>query len=703
MPDLYKSETPIAIFRGMNARSQELEVEVLVPDGSIQLPAIGEFLLIRMQQDSAALARVVQAFPSGPIISLQGEGYLAELGKARAEMPSQVREHVLRFTLKLVLLGRIERSETGFELRPGLRRFPEVGAPVFEPSRAALVFICNAGLGAQSRPTPGDPSPHPVPFGHYTVGEAEDPSIEIRFDINRLQRKRSFVFARAGYGKSNLMKYLISQLYATEPKVGLLIIDPEGEYATRSMQVPGLADVHGVASKLHVYSNRRQSEIGSLHRGTLHLDFTRLTGEMIVSTFASIEKQGQVWSNRVRSLGRQKIERLIRLLEEKGYHTTDDELADALGVQKSTGPDRSKGDVSLGAIRNNLIPPMRRLHRRKDGMDLEAITERLREGGIVILDTSMISSTDARHVTELVLSTIFHRNVETFTATDGPQSRPIPCIAVFEEAQTILGSHGFSETSIFVRWVKEGRKYNLGSIMITQQPGAISQQILSQGDNFFVMHLLNQADLDALHAVNAHFAPDILHVLRHEPIKGNCYFWSAPDQPYVVCARVKNFDEYSREHPAAAAQAFTTEPTLPPQQELQPAGNAEVHPVPSITAPEASPRLSQSGLTQQHVWDALASSTRVYLYHQTQGEGFVFSIRFLARELAVSDDTLTLALQEMSAQFGSADLTPTIKNHRVAILPKHRLPPLAQGKQLNSPVKVVLDPELAKTSPSNGF
>jgi len=699
VPELYKSETPIAIFRGMHARSQELEVEVLVPDGSIQLPAIGEFLLIRMQQESAALARVVQAFPSGPIISLQGEGYLAELGKAKAEMPSQVREHVLRFTLRLVLLGRIERSETGFELRPGLRRFPDVGAPVFEPSRAALVFICNAGLGAQSRPTPGDPNPHPVPFGHYTVGETEDPSIEIRFDINRLQRKRSFVFARAGYGKSNLMKYLISQLYATEPKVGLLIFDPEGEYATRSAQVPGLADVHGVASKLHVYSNRRKDEIGSLHRGTIHLDFTQLSGEIIVSTFATMEKQAQVWANRVRSLGKQKCERLIRLLEEKGYQTTDDELADVLGVQKSTGQDKSKGDVSLGAIRNNLIPPLRRLHRRKDGMVLEAIAERLREGGIVILDTSMVSGTDARHVTEIVLSTIFHRNVETFTATDGPQSRPIPCIAVFEEAQTILGNHGFSETSIFVRWVKEGRKYNLGSIMITQQPGAISQQILSQGDNFFVMHLLNQADLDALYAVNAHFAPDILHVLRHEPIKGNCYFWSAPDQPYVVCARVKNFDVYSREHPAVAVQASAAEPAPPSQQELQPAGNAPVHLETPVAPPEVSQHNSTSTLTQQRVWETLASSPRVFLYQQAHGDGIVFSLSFLARETGMPDDSLILVLQEMNAQFGIANLTLTVRQHRVAILPRQHLPPLAPDKRLNPPVTVILDPVPAKTNP----
>jgi len=51
--------------------------------------------------------------------------------------------------------------------------------------------------------------------------------------------RRSFVFARAGFGKSNLIKLLFSRLYATDPvlespagpaKIGTIIFDPDGEY-----------------------------------------------------------------------------------------------------------------------------------------------------------------------------------------------------------------------------------------------------------------------------------------------------------------------------------------------------------------------------------------------------------------------------------------------------------------------------------------
>jgi len=66
--------------------------------------------------------------------------------------------------------------------------------------------------------------------------------------------------------------------------------------------------------------------------------------------------------------------------------------------------------------------------------------------------------------------------------------------------------------------VKEGRKYDLGAVLITQQPGSISGEILSQGDNWFVFHLLSATDLQALKRANAHFSDDLLSTL----LNGDC-------------------------------------------------------------------------------------------------------------------------------------------------------------------------------------
>jgi uncharacterized protein len=75
-------------------------------------------------------------------------------------------------------------------------------------------------------------------------------------------------------------------------------------------------------------------------------------------------------------------------------------------------------------------------------------------------------------------------------------------------ALSVLGSNASS--SPYVTWVKEGRKYDLGAVMITQQPGSIDSQLLSQGDNWFVFHLLIAIDFYALKKANAHIRDDIL-------------------------------------------------------------------------------------------------------------------------------------------------------------------------------------------------
>jgi hypothetical protein len=99
--------------------------------------------------------------------------------------------------------------------------------------------------------------------------------------------------------------------------------------------------------------------------------------------------------------------------------------------------------------------------------------------------------------------------------------------------------------------VKEGRKYDLGAVLITQQPGSISGEILSQGDNWFTFHLLSAGDLKAIKSANAHFSDDILSSLLNEPIAGHGVFWSSVGgKSYPIPIRVLSFEaQYSARDP----------------------------------------------------------------------------------------------------------------------------------------------------------
>ena len=160
-----------------------------------------------------------------------------------------------------------------------------------------------------------------------------------------------------------------------------------------------------------------------------------------------------------------------------------------------------------------------------------------------------MSSTAGNTIAGLILRRIFSHNQENFT---GGQA-PIPVVTVIEEAQSVLGRN-LEESSPFVEWVKEGRKYDLGAILVTQQPGSMAPELLSQADNWFSFHLLSEGDAGVLGKYNSHYSDDILAHLISEPIAGNCFMWSAPHQPFVLPVRVRSFEElYSKnvKHDAA--------------------------------------------------------------------------------------------------------------------------------------------------------
>jgi hypothetical protein len=141
----------------------------------------------------------------------------------------------------------------------------------------------------------------------------------------------------------------------------------------------------------------------------------------------------------------------------------------------------------------------------------------------------------------VILQDIFQHNQEEFTKAD---SRSIPTIAVIEEAQSVLSSNVSHGEGPFVEWVKEGRKYDLGAVLVTQQPGSLPEELLSQGDNWFVFHLLSSGDLRGLKNANAHFSDDLLSTLLNEPLVGHGVFWSSAGEfPYPISIRTLSFQD----------------------------------------------------------------------------------------------------------------------------------------------------------------
>lgn len=531
------------MLKGFSPLPHQLELDVVVPHHERGLPGFGEFLLVELSATEALVGRVSRYHATGQLATDRGDAYLGDLAKTEDAVPKPLMRQMLRYNLKMQLLGHLQaQPRTGkFKFSVGERAFATLGSKVRIPSEAALAFLCNVGL---------EDDPTAAPLGHLVYGQRELKSVPIRFSVGRLKGKRSFVFARAGYGKSNLIKYLVSQLYSSPPDVGLLIFDPEGEYALPDAHGrPGLVNVPALRDRISLYTNRKvDATHASVVKGNAFVDFGDFPPQDIVAAFIPQEKQETVFANLLRGLEWKAWKQLVELLATNGFASDDKKIGVLLSYKAR------EGDVSIAAVKNNLVPPIRRLHR--PGATLgKNILEELRLNRVVIVDISLLGGEDSLATTGMLMRRIFQHNVRHLTDVSGPTVR---CLAVLEEAQTMLGDRVLDDRNVFVRWVKEGRKYGLGCILVTQQPSSISSQIISQGDNFFALHLLNDNDLQTLKKHNAYFSDEILGFLRGEPIPGNCYFWCAPSQPFVLPARVCNFESVCQPSSEPAAQATVT-------------------------------------------------------------------------------------------------------------------------------------------------
>lgn len=554
MDKLFEPNRLIGMFKGFTEEGLEFRAEIVSPYQASEdlAPRIGQFLLVELgSPDEAAIGRITRFFPVGVLAGQEGDEYLAEVQRSRIEVPEQLKERRLRYNVKVRLLGGL-RLDYGAEKQrpkfvPTVRKLPHLGARVALPGDQILAFLCN--LGAQT--------PNAQTIGHYSLGEiiynggeqaGEDfllPQTQcfpVKFDINSLISRRSFVFARAGYGKSNMLKLLISQLYDGDgPKdksgraVGMLVLDPEGEYFWPDEdQRPGLCNVPHLKDKVAVFTDRRQPDAyyGSWKVGGIRLDVRELSPSDVVSLCIPDDRQSQQNVAKLRGLRSDQWRRLVDYVAEHRHNASEKEIQNIAGFKESEG-------VEARAMRSNLVTIVSRLH-DPDGTLQARIIDMLSKGMIVVVDISLVTGSIGLQISGLLLKSIFDHNQRNFTSSESGRGI-VPTIAVLEEAQSVLGRRA-SDDSPFVQWAKEGRKYGLGAIMVTQQPGSMAPELLSQGDNFFTFHLLSASDLRTLQQHNAHFSDDILANILNEPIKGNCFFWSAPDQPFVLPARILNFD-----------------------------------------------------------------------------------------------------------------------------------------------------------------
>ena len=570
------------IFRGFSNGGLEFHADLVLPyqNRFQSIPMHGQFLLVQLEtENEAVLGRISSLSSAGKLSSGSGEEYNIRAVKEGRDIPEDLREDYLKYQVDIRVLGVVRRrekrinGETSYELTfvASHRRLPHVGSPVAFLSDDVLQEIAFHNIiGAE--------------IGFFALGEfiyagnnetleredwmlTREPEVMVKFPIENLVSRRSFIFARAGFGKSNLNKLLFSKLYEGETPtvekrekrrvpVGTLLFDPDGEYFWPDDRGnPGLCDVPGFEERLVVFTDRGAPSnfYSSFVAGGVRIDLRRFDASDIFSIALSPERQDQQNVRKLKSLNSNSWAQLVDLIAEHGNQA---DLATIQEILQLTGTQ----EMEALAARANVTSVVRMLH-SSSSFTLDMVMQSLQEGKLCVFDISQMRGTQGLILSALILRRIFNHNQQQFTEA-APQT--IPTIAVIEEAQSVLSERA-TGAGPYIEWVKEGRKYDLGAVMITQQPGSIPNEILSQGDNWFIFHLLSASDLNNVKSANAHFSHDILSSLLNEPIPGQGAFWSsALKRPYPISIRALSFSnmyermdrEYNREQIGSYARSI---------------------------------------------------------------------------------------------------------------------------------------------------
>ncbi len=552
----FRQEKTVGIFRGFREGGLEFHADLALPYRTDfqNIPMHGQMVLVQLESpDEAVLGRITRLSSEGRLTGESGEAFNIRAMRESRAVPEQLREDYLKYRVDIRVLGVLRQDgEDKLTFVASHRRLPHVGSPVAFLDDAALKeLIGHHGDGAV--------------IGHYALGEYiytggdkayapeewvqhVSPEVNVRFTADSLVARRTFVFARAGFGKSNLNKLLFSELYNHDPvvtkrggrrvPVGTVIFDPDGEYFwPDDKDRPGLADVEHLRDRLVVFTSRKppSAYYASFVAAGVKLDIRTLGASDVITLALSPEKQDQQNVAKLRAVRGAQWSDLVDLVHSDGNSADPQRIRTLLNAHDMS-------DVEVFAARSNMTRIVGMLHDPASRL-MDALLAALKAGKLCVVDVSQLRGGPSLILSGLILRRIFDRNQEEFTK-ENPES--IPTIAVVEEAQSVLNDKA-SAAQPYIEWVKEGRKYDLGALLITQQPGSIPVEILSQGDNWFIFHLLSAADLRTVKSANAHYSDDLLSSLLNEPIPGHGVFWSSVSgRPFPVPFRAVLFERKFR-------------------------------------------------------------------------------------------------------------------------------------------------------------
>lgn len=426
-------------------------------------------------------------------------------------------------TVKISLIGTFidVLGEKKNIFRRTLETVPEIESRCFslEAERLTLFMRTISSIAGEEK--------NKLVLGHYTLDESADAFLS----GNKFFQRHAVVVGSTGSGKSWTTAKLIEQK-AQLPSANGILFDIHGEYKT--LNSTGIRHFK-VASPDDVSNNK------SLKEGVIYLPVWLLNYEKLITML--VDRSDQNAPNQAMLLSRTIVDAKKKYLTENkkddvlkkftidspipfSIHDVLKNLDDLNKemVQGTRSEKQGEFHGKLGRLIQRIENKMsdRRLGFMFGALDttndygwLKTMVQMLmggtsqqddKKGGVKILDFSEVPSDILPLIVSLVSELVFF--IQQWTPSE--QRHPISIFC--DEAHLYIPEHysggSIAEASLnsFERIAKEGRKYGVGLVIISQRPSEVNKTVLSQCSNFIAMRLMNSDD----QAVIRRLLPDSL-------------------------------------------------------------------------------------------------------------------------------------------------------------------------------------------------
>lgn len=430
------------------------------------LSKVGEFVYYPVMIDGARcpiLGKITErklvrslpdAFMADPNISPKEVAALLGQELADAEL----------FEVTVAIAGRFDPQLKGF-VNPRIP--PDPGSKVYVASDAFLTEVLSPRAQGQ--------------IGSAHVGSLltrAPGAVPIVLDVKNLVSTHLAILASTGSGKSYTAGVLVEELMKPYNRAAVLIVDPHGEYGTLSAleSHPAFAEA-GYRPRVKVIPHDRvKIRLSSLTEA----DIKALLPMMSEKMMAFIGKAFDRLKRRDSHLW--------------GIH----DLLAALDSLRADGAedDPASNASTIEGLRWRLEDRFAR-SRIFDEAEHIPLPELFSPGQVTVLQLNEIDQIEQQIIVATVARRINRARMDTKTGKtlDGESFIPYPVFMLLEEAHRFAPAGAtVVSTPILKTILAEGRKFGVGVGLITQRPGKLDADVLSQCMTQFIMRIVNPID-----------------------------------------------------------------------------------------------------------------------------------------------------------------------------------------------------------------